>query len=76
MNSTAFMSLINVPSFVDYFLLTEFAFSVDGYKFSSYFYKVSCRMSDGMSKGIRCSMYTLTKQSMEENEFGLTQFVP
>ncbi|WP_198172735.1 CotH kinase family protein [Hymenobacter ginkgonis] len=41
---------INTPSFVDYFLLTELTRNIDGYCFSTYFYK------DRASKGGRLTM--------------------
>lgn len=37
--ATGYRAFIDVPSFIDYFLMTELARNVDGYRISSFFYK-------------------------------------
>lgn len=37
--TTGFPSIIDVPSFVDFMIINEFASNVDGYQFSTYFHK-------------------------------------
>ena len=47
---TGYRHYINTASFIDYFLLTELSRNIDGYCFSTYFYK------DRMSKGGKLTM--------------------
>ncbi len=38
-NSNEFQSIIDLPSFVDFFLINEFSLNVDAYRLSAFFYK-------------------------------------
>ncbi len=44
-NSNEFQSMIDFPSFVDFFLMNEFSLNVDAYRLSAFFYKE--KITDG-----------------------------
>jgi hypothetical protein len=45
-----YMRYLSIPSFIDYFLLTEFTRNIDAYKASSYFYKEKQEADGGKGK--------------------------